>query len=296
MGLLLLGLAALGSVAVSAYFAHQFTSPKRKPIGDFAPFLPSTTQAVRFTATDGVSLAGWFTPTADNAKAAILLHGNGSTRRQVLARAGLLHRAGYAVLLYDARGHGESGGDLVAIGKHETRDLLGALAFVRIQGSREIGLLGVSQGGATIALAGASPGPDIHWAVIESAYPDLRDAIDRRFRRTLGIPGWLGGLLMVPMAEWRLGISVDEVSPIERISRLPCPVFILHGAADTQTLEASARALFDRAPAPKQFWLVPGAGHVDLYGYAKEEYEQRLLTFITSAPPFSPQRLRDLAK
>lgn len=283
MGFIALGLGVVAFIAVSAFFARQFTSPKPKPVGDFAPFLPATTQAVRFDATDGVSLAGWFTPNVSNAKAAILLHGNGSTRRQMLARAGLLHREGYAVLLYDARGHGESGGDLVSIGKYETRDLLGALAFIRAQGAREIGLIGVSQGGATVALAGASLGPDIRWAVIESMYPTLRDAVDRRFRRMLGIPGWLGGMVMVPLAERRLGLSIDDIAPIESIDRLPCPVFIVHGASDTHTLEASARAL-----SPKQLWLVPDAGHVDLYGFAHASYEARLLDFIRSPSPSAP--------
>lgn len=283
MGFIALGLGVVAFIAVSAFFARQFTSPRPKPVGDFAEFLPATTQAVRFNATDGVSLAGWYTPNASNAKAALLLHGHGSTRRQMLARAGLLHRKGYAVLLYDARGHGESGGDLVSVGKYETRDLLGALAFLRGQGAREIGLVGASQGGATIALASASLGQGIRWAVLESMYPNLRDAVDRRFRRMLGIPGWLGGCLMVPLAERRLGLSIDNIAPLESIGRLPCPVFILHGAADTHTLEASARSLFDRAPSPKKFWLVPGAGHVDLYGFAKAEYEQQVLDFIAGA-------------
>lgn len=292
MGLIVLGIGIVAFGAVSAYFARQFTNPKPKPVGDFAEFLPPTTQAVRFTATDGVSLAGWFTPNTNNEKAVILLHGNGSTRRQVLARAGLLHRAGYAVLLYDARGHGESGGELVSVGKHETRDLLGALAFVRAHGAREIGLIGVSQGGATIALAGASLGGDIRWVVLESVYPTLRDAIDRRFRRMFGIPAWLGGMLMVRIAEWRLGLAIDDIAPIESIGQLPCPVFILHGAADAHTLEASAHALFDRAQSPKQLWIVPGAGHVDLYGFAKEEYEQRLLGFIAEASASSSEQAK----
>lgn len=283
-----LSVAALGFFAASAVCAYLFTSSQsRRPIGDFAPFLPATTLTIGFSAVDGVPLAGWFTPSGNNARAVILLHGYGSTRRQMLARAGLLHRQGYAVLLYDARGHGESGGDLISLGRYETRDLLGALAFIRLQGAREIGLVGASQGGATIALSSTSLGPDVRWAVLESVYPDLRDAIDRRFRRTLGIPGWLGGMLLVPLAEWRLGLSVADMAPLDVIGRLPCPTFIMHGAADTHTLEASARELFARAPSPKRFWLVPGADHVDLYGYAKEGYEQQLLAFIATVTPFA---------
>jgi fermentation-respiration switch protein FrsA (DUF1100 family) len=147
---------------------------------------------------------------------------------------------------------------------------------------REFGLLGESQGGATIALA-ARELREVKWVVLESAYPTLRDAVDCRFRGTFGIPGWLGGMLMVPLAELRLGIDVDRIAPIEHVGELGCPVLILHGDQDKKTLPESARALFARAREPKSLWIVPGAAHVDLYGYAKADYEQRLRQFIEHA-------------
>ena len=263
----------------SAYFAVRFTSGLPRPAGSFESWLPPTTESVRFAAQDGVALAGWFVPREGATCVAVLLHGHGSHRRQMLARAKLLHAHGYAVLLYDARGHGESAGDHVSIGWFETRDLLGALAYLRGRGFREFGLIGESMGGATIALA-ARELRDVRWAVLESVYPTLRDAIDCRFRHVFGIPGWLGAALMVPFAERRLGFSIDEVSPLERIAELRCPTFILHGDRDRHTRPESARELFARARDPKSFWLVPGAAHVDLYGFAKKDYEERLLEFI----------------
>jgi fermentation-respiration switch protein FrsA (DUF1100 family) len=170
----------------------------------------------------------------------------------------------------------------VSFGWYETRDLLGAIDWLRARGFSEIGLLGVSQGGATIALAA----PELHgvrWAVIESVYPDLPNAVDRRFRRTVGLPGWLAGALMVPLAEWRLGVRAREVAPTRTIARLTCPVFVLAGSADEHTRPDDAREIFDRAREPKQWWLVPGAAHVDLYGYAKADYEAKLLAFLAAA-------------
>lgn len=199
----------------------------------------------------------------------------------MLARAHLFHDAGYAVLLYDARGHGLSEGNKVSAGWFETSDLLGALDFLRARGFKELGCLGESQGGATILLAAAKLPPEVHWVIVESTYPTMRDALDRRFRRDLHLPGWLAGMFFVPFAEWRLGLSIDQINPIAHISSLHCPVFVLGGENDLHTLPFSTQAIFAAAREPKELWLVPGAGHVDLFGFAQQEYAKRILAFVS---------------
>lgn len=274
--------ALLGFVAVSAFFAWRFTTPPRRAFGAEPETYLAKYGTVRFPARDGVMLEGWFVPRPETKKAVILLHGYGSTRTQMLARARLFHAQGYAVLLYDARGHGRSDGNVVGFGFFETRDLLGALDWMRSHGFTEFGCLGASQGGATIALAAAEL-RDVRWAVLESVYPTLANAVDRRFRRTVFLPGWLAGSAMIPIAEWRLGVSASVVSPRDAIAGLRCPVLVVAGELDTHTLPDDARELFKHAPEPKTWWLVPGAAHIDLYGFAKQDYERRLLDFIASA-------------
>lgn len=267
--------------AVSVFFAWRFTSPPRRALATPPERFLAFHELVRFAATDGVGLEGWFVPCEGSQRAAVLLHGNGSNRTQCLARARLLREHGYAVLLYDARGHGRSDAALVTIGRNETHDLLGALAWLRRRGFTEIGCLGISQGGATVALASARLG-DVRWVVLESVFPTLADAIDRRFRRTVGLPGWLAGSIMVPVAGWRTGMRVSEITPRDAIAALRCPVFVMSGERDTHTLIEGAREVYDRAAAPKTWWAVPGAAHNDLYGVAKEDYERRLLAFLAS--------------
>jgi pimeloyl-ACP methyl ester carboxylesterase len=274
-----MALGALGFVAVSAYFARDFTGPARRASSTRPEQFLTAFEAVRFPARDGVKLEGWFVPCPGASQAVVILHGHGGTRAQGLARARLLREHGYAVLLYDARGHGASEGELVSFGWFETRDLLGALDWLRPRGFTEFGCIGLSQGGATIALAAAEL-RDVRWAVLEGVYPTLPNAIDRRFRRTFGMPGWLAGSLMVPLAERRLGVKADEISPRAGIARLTCPVFVMSGELDRQTLPRDAREVFDAASGPKSWWLVTGAGHVDLYGHAKDVYAGRLLEFI----------------
>jgi len=40
--------------------------------------------------------------------------------------------------------------------------------------------------------------------------------------------------------------------------------------------------LHARAPSPKSLWIVPGAGHNDLYSHAPAAYEARFTAFLHS--------------
>jgi fermentation-respiration switch protein FrsA (DUF1100 family) len=186
------------------------------------------------------------------------------------------------VLLYDARGHGRSSGEKVSAGFLEVADLLGAIDFLKTQGATNVGCLGVSQGGATVLLSADKLPTEVNWAIVESVYPTMGDALDRRFRKDLRLPGWLAGALFVPFAEHRLGIEIDQISPIDQIGKLHCPVFVIGGTEDQHTLATSTQSIFSAAPEPKQLWLVPGAAHVDLYGFAKKTYADRILEFVSS--------------
>jgi fermentation-respiration switch protein FrsA (DUF1100 family) len=58
-------------------------------------------------------------------------------------------------------------------------------------------------------------------------------------------------------------------------------VLVLSGQRDPYTTAEDTHALYAAAnDGKKQLWLVPGAGHVDLYGAAGRDYEDRLLAFI----------------
>ena len=120
------------------------------------------------------------------------------------------------------------------------------------------------------------------WIALESMYPTLRDAVDCRLRLYFHLPGWLAGALLVPFAEFRLGTDIDLIAPRDHVAHLPCPVYVLHGDADRHTLLASALDLHARAPSPKSLWIVPGAGHNDLYSHARPDYEARFTAFLQS--------------
>jgi len=81
-------------------------------------------QEASVAAADGAVLRGWYIHPQDfNGNAVILLHGITDNREGVAGYGKLFLDHGYAVLLPDARGHGESGGELVTYGLKEADDV-----------------------------------------------------------------------------------------------------------------------------------------------------------------------------
>jgi alpha-beta hydrolase superfamily lysophospholipase len=78
------------------------------------------------------------------------------------------------------------------------------------------------------------------------------------------------------------GIRANRHAMLERALVLHRNGFgvLLFGTADAYTTIAEAKALFDRALAPKQFWPVDGAAHVDFERYNPAEYWARVLPFL----------------
>src|SRR4029453_2345009 len=94
----------------------------REPVGE----PPSAAyQDVRFKASDGLDLAGWYRPSRNGA-AVLVVHGGSSDRKGSVHHAQMVARHGYGVLLYDARGRGESDGSENNYGWDWSKDISGA--------------------------------------------------------------------------------------------------------------------------------------------------------------------------
>ncbi len=91
-------------------------------------------ESARFASADGTALRGWLIPAEGKGKAKGLIiccHGVDSARLAMLQPARALHRAHYAVLIFDFRGRGASGGAHSTLGFRETDDLLAAAAWTQ---------------------------------------------------------------------------------------------------------------------------------------------------------------------
>ena len=125
---------------------------------------------VTFRASDGLRINGWYRPSRNGA-AVLLVHGGGGDREGTVRHARMLVRHGYGVLMYDARGRGESEGSPNGYGWKWTKDVAGALGFLERRADVEpgrIGALGISTG-ADVVLEAAATRRDIRAVVTDGA-------------------------------------------------------------------------------------------------------------------------------
>ena len=117
-------LALVQWILVPAIGAAVATNAPRHAVAGARTLGIAGARDVVFRASDGVRLAGWYAP-GHNGGAVILAHGSHGDRADALAHMRLVARAGFAVLAYDARGHGRSTGRTNALGGRARRTLRG---------------------------------------------------------------------------------------------------------------------------------------------------------------------------
>lgn len=279
---LILALAAAVAAALAVWGAGEVLSRAHpSDVGAPPPDLAARPMETLTAAGDLVS--GWMVPGQPGMGAVLLLHGVRADRRQMLERARFLHRLGYAVLLVDLPAHGASAGQRITYGQREAQGVRAALAYLAQELPAErVGVIGVSLGAASLVLARPALTPPLapKAVVLESMFPTIEDAVTDRLKVYLGP---MGGVL-TPLLLWqlplRLGISADQLRPIEALADLHTPVLIASGAADRLTTLDETRRIHAAAHQPEALWVVDGAAHVDLHAFDPAAYEARVSGFL----------------
>ena len=130
----------------------EMSAKFRKELDAWLDSQPGETWAQ--TSADGLRLHACFIPTpVTGHRIAILTHGYSADWRTMAVFARLYHRMGYAVLMPDARGHGESEGKYVGFGWPDRMDVLEWIqAAITYDTEARIVLHGVSMGAATVMM------------------------------------------------------------------------------------------------------------------------------------------------
>jgi fermentation-respiration switch protein FrsA (DUF1100 family) len=218
--------------------------PTRGPVPPAASVLHGAQDVVLETA-DGLRLGAWYLPAPGGGPAVLVCNGNGGDRAGRAPLAAALHRAGLSVLLFDYRGYGENRGNPteegLALDAAAARDWLAGRAEVDDQ---RLVYFGESLGAAVaIRLAIKHPPAAL---VLRSPFTSLADAGRVHYP-------WLpiGRLLL------------DRYPSLGRIADLTAPLLVIAGDRDSIVPTSLSRRLFDAAPEPKRFVLIPGADHND---------------------------------
>ena len=83
----------------------------------------------------------------------------------------------------------------------------------------------------------------------------------------------------LPYAERLLKHRLNAVGEISQVS---APILFFHGDKDRIVPIRLGRGLFEAAPNPKEFVVIPGAGHNDTFYVAGKEYFDKLEAFVDS--------------
>ena len=263
----------------ASFAAERFTlHPPRRPLGPTPAARGMAYSDLAFTTADGLTLRGWWIPGTRHATI-VMVHGLSSNRREPLDKAGYLHAAGYNLLVFDLRGHGESQGDGSTMGLREPLDVRAAVAEARSLDAGPIALFGYSLG-ASAAVEDAPGDPNVSAVVEDSGFSSAGDVFLARFSEVTRLPDVPWAAPVVAFGQLDIGTSLWAVQPVAMAAELHKPLLVIVGGADTIVPSGEGLELFRAAAGPKQLLEVPGAAHVGAYYTANALYTQTVLAFL----------------
>ncbi|MCL7453066.1 MAG: alpha/beta fold hydrolase [Anaerolineae bacterium] len=241
-------------------------------------------EEVAFATTDGLTLRGWFVPAGQlDGPAIVYAPATSHDQRSGLSLLPAFHEAGYHVLLFSYRGHGQSDGltGRFTYGEAESRDVDAAVQFLRQgKGVGRIALVGHSVG-AVSAILSAARNPQVGAVVavapftcVSEVWQTSRPKLVPRF-----ILDWT-----LWIAEKTRGFDRDQVCPLDVVQDIaPRPLLIIHGTADRRITVEQVRRLLGAAGRPKSLWLVKGASHSGVRSPALDVLAPEVVTFLQAA-------------
>jgi fermentation-respiration switch protein FrsA (DUF1100 family) len=279
--------ALVAYLVISFRVAETVTQVERVPLDPPATSIAATHEDVTFNSRDGIVLKGWWFEVARADRAVVIVHGRGRNRvnsdfmEAAIARLMLVH--GYSVLLFDLRGHGESGGTRYTLGIEEPRDILAAidLAAAKADIERErVALIGESLGGGSLLMT-LKADPSIGPIVTDSAFADGNTVVSEAATQYTNLPAWFNPG-MVLMARLFLGLDLSTVTPARVVAAHPDRAFLFIHCADDQLVPVHHG--YDLKAASKnprtELWIAPGCGHVKAFATHPDEWALRVLTFL----------------
>lgn len=269
----------LAAWLVASLVAEQVTlHPGRRALGSTPAARGMAYRDVTFKTVDGLTLRGWWIP-GTRPESIVMIHGLSNNRTEPLDKAGYLHQAGYNLLVFDLRGHGQSDGSGSTMGYREPEDARAAVAEARSLAPGPIALFGYSLG-ASIAVEEGAANPGVTAVVEDSGFSSAGDVFLARFSHVTGLPDLPWAALLVAFGQADIGTSLWAVQPVADAARLHKPLLAIVGGDDTIVPPSEGLAIFGAAPGPKQLLAVPGAGHVQAYNVARAQYETTVLDFL----------------
>jgi alpha-beta hydrolase superfamily lysophospholipase len=286
-------LPVVAAAGFCVFMAYRIYHPARKR-GRREPRTSMPIDRARIASSGGLKLAAWIARHPRPKGAVVICHEWGAHKGAKVKYAEFLHEAGYDVVLFDLRNHGESDSDPAwgQMSRRFTDDLEAVLAFVAADpsmGERPIAVLSFSFSTFPALHCRAHRAPKNVRALVLDSGPGIceRD-VTRRFLENVGrlfFPVWLRGPIMFPIGSALIEyistalLAVVWPPPLEGVDT---PMLFVCGGADPIMPLEAVQPLADLVAASR-VWVVPDSPHLLAFKVQPDEYRQEVVQFLDDA-------------
>jgi abhydrolase domain-containing protein 17 len=212
-------------------------------------------EIIKLTTKDGVKISALFLKNPDAQYTILYSHGNGEDISDLIPLFKDISKSGFNLFAYDYHGYGTSNGKPTESNTYLDIDAAYEYLTTKLNISpKQIIAYGRSVGGGpTVDLASRK---EVGGLIVESSFITA-------FRVLTRIP-------ILPF---------DKFRNLQKISKVHCPVLIIHGKKDSVISFNHGQKLFDNANEPKQYLWIENADHNDLTLVAGDRYLKALKDF-----------------
>lgn len=239
------------------------------------------------TSFDGLRLHATYFPAQekqDKPKIVICFHGYTSKgMSDYIGLSDYYQKRGFAMLLPDARAHGESEGEYIGFGCLDRQDALGWIrwAIGELGEETEILLHGTSMGAATLLmLSGLTLPEQVKGIVSDCGFTSPKEVFTHVLHSMYHLPAFP----VIPGADLvnrkLAGYGMDECNAKREVEKATVPILFIHGEADIFVPCSMCDEIYEHCASPKSRLIVAGAAHAESYYKDMENYERALTEFI----------------
>ena len=216
-------------------------------------------------------------------KVVICFHGyTGEGLSNYVALADYFLKHGYAMLLPDARAHGQSEGEYIGFGCLDRQDALGWIRWVIQERGEDVKIMlhGTSMGGATVLMTSGLDLPDnVKGIVSDCGFTSPKEVFTHVLNSMYHLPAF-PAIQGADLINRKLaGYGMDECNAKYEVEKAKVPILFIHGSADTFVPCSMCHEIYDNCRSPKRKLIVEGAAHAESYYKETEIYEKALDEF-----------------
>lgn len=234
---------------------------------------------------DGLNLVATYIPNPHTiGRLAILAHGLGHSREQMIPYARIFMSLGYDVLMPDARAFGDSEGHTIGYGWLDRLDYERWIitALNELGNDLEIVLMGISMGAATVMATSGEPLPSNVKAIIEdSGYTDLYAEAKFRLTHKFHLPAYPIMPMANQIARNSAGYAFTDGKILQQVAKSDLPILMIHGSHDQTVPVRNAHQLYEQLPQQKGLYIDAEAAHVQAIRTHPDRYQAVVSEFLT---------------